>query len=558
MIHFDEEKQKRSLAELKRADEETLAEMLAQKYGTEYINLARISVNTDALRLIKPEVAKNAVVAAFAILNKKISVAVVSPTRQEVHEVIDNLKYAGYTPIIYTASEEGIKKVWERYADVSYNTETKGGALDISNKEIEGLLEKVKVVADVSTYINEALSMKKSYMVSRVLTIIMAGALALKSSDVHIEAEEESARVRYRLDGVLVDVAQFEKHIYELLLSRIKLLSNLKLNLKDVAQDGRFSIKVFEDDIEIRTSLIPGGYGESVVMRVLNPKSLSVNLEDMGIPANLYKILMEEIARPNGMVLTTGPTGSGKTTTLYSFLKKVLTSEVKIITIEDPIEYHLQGVTQTQTDAKKGYTFAQGLRSILRQDPDVIMVGEIRDNETAEVAINSALTGHLVFSTLHTNNAAGTFTRLMDLKINPKILTSAINIALAQRLVRKICDNCKKKVEMKITDRDMMQKTIDSIVNKEDEQKLLDTGFVYEAVGCDMCNKTGYKGRVGVFEAIRTTDAIEEILRSNPSEREIEKAAAPDGIKTLKQDGVTKVLKGVTTLDELSRVIDLY
>jgi type IV pilus assembly protein PilB len=560
LTRFNEEKQKRKLDELRRSEQEALAELLSHKYKIDYINLSKVAINTDALRLIPEDLARETYVAAFALLGKRISIASVSPERKEVKDLIEDLESRGYKTIVYIASESSLEKAWDLYKDISYALQTKGGAIDISNNEIDELLKNVKTVDDITKYINETLAMKKSYRISRVLTIILAGALALKSSDIHIEAEEVISKIRYRLDGVLQDIVKFDKETYNLLLSRIKLLSNLKLNIKDNAQDGRYSIHAFDEDIEIRTSTLPGAYGESVVMRVLNPKSLGVSLEDMGIPPKLYKLLMDEINRPQGMILTTGPTGSGKTTTLYSFMKKVWTPGLKLITIEDPIEYHLTGITQTQIDAKKGYTFADGLRSILRQDPDVIMVGEIRDHETAEIAINSALTGHLVFSTLHTNNAAGAFTRLIDLKANPRILTSAINVAIAQRLVRRLCQECKKELPIPEDKKQIMKRILDEIPEEEKKGLTLDKYYVANEAdgGCNNCHHTGYRGRIGVFEAIKTTRAIEDAVNENPSERGIQTAAKAQGILTLNQDGILKVLNGFTSLDELERVIDLH
>jgi len=291
----------------------------------------------------------------------------------------------------------------------------------------------------------------------------MAGALSLKASDVHIEPEENSTHLRYRLDGILTKIGEIDTKTYKQLLSRIKLTAGLKLNIKNNAQDGRFSIKVKNSEMEIRTSTMPGTYGESVVLRILNPDSISVSIEKLGIEPRLFKILEEEISKPNGMILNTGPTGSGKTTTLYAFLKRIDSPEIKVITIEDPVEYHIKGITQTQTDVDKGYTFAKGLKSALRQDPDVIMVGEIRDSETAEIAIQSSLTGHLVLSTLHTNTAAGTFPRFVDLGMNPRILGSAINLTMAQRLVRKLCNDCKKEIPIEGEDRTIIDKILSGI-----------------------------------------------------------------------------------------------
>src|SRR3989344_6057349 len=273
-------------------------------------------------------------------------------------------------------------------------------------------------------------------IISRLLEIILAGAIAIKASDIHIEPEKERGRLRFRLDGILQDVGFFGSDIYHLINSRIKLLSGMKLTSK-IAQDGRFSISEGDVEISIRSSLIPGSYAEAIVMRLLDPKSIQVDLEELGIEPYLFGIVQEEIIKPNGLILVTGPTGSGKTTTLYAFLRKIYSPEINIITIEDPVEYHLIGITQTQINLERGYTFPEGLRSALRQDPDVIMVGEMRDGETAEIAVQSALTGHMVFSTLHTNNAAGVIPRLIDLGVNPKILVSALSFSSAQVLARK-------------------------------------------------------------------------------------------------------------------------
>ncbi len=562
MIHFDEEKQIKKFDELRHEEQEELAKALADKYGVEYVNLSGISINTDALRLIPEATAKESKTAAYNIVGKRVSVATVSPQSPKVTEVVQQLREKNYEITVFICSEESLIKAWSRYKDISFASETKGGSLDISSDEIEEYVKKVHSINDIKTSIGEALAMKRSYRVSKVMVIIFAGALSVSSSDIHIEPEETFARIRYRLDGVLTDVIEFDTETYNLILSRIKLLSNLKLNVKDNAQDGRFSIKIYQDDIEIRTSVIPGAYGESIVLRILNPKSLSVSLEEMGIPENLYNILIREVEKPQGMILTTGPTGSGKTTTLYSFLKRVKSPMIKIITIEDPIEYHLPGITQTQVEAHKGYTFENGLRSALRQDPDVIMVGEIRDNETARTAIDASLTGHLVFSTLHTNSAAGAFTRLMDLGVNPRILPSAVMVAIGQRLVRRLCQTCKKKVEIPAEKKDVIKAVVESIKNKEADKNLLlgtlDTEHMYEAVGCPLCNGTGYKGRVGVYEAILADKQVESIIREMPSEREIEEAASNQGIMTMRQDGVIKVLKGLTSLVELERVVEVY
>lgn len=559
-IHFDEDKQNQRLHVLRLEEEEKAIQMVSEKYNLPYIDLTRVPINTDGLRLIPEPEARANVMAVFDIVGKRLSVAIHSPTNQESLESVRVLQKKGYQTALFIASLHSIEKAWDRYKDLSFAFETEAGSLDISSAEIESLVEKTGKLADISTLIKEALSIKKSHRISRLMAIVMAGGLATKASDIHIEPEVSDAKIRYRLDGVLIEAIRFDLETYRLVLARIKLLSGLKLNIKQSAQDGRFTIKVYMNDIEVRTSSVPGAYGESVVMRLLNPKTISVSIETLGFPPRLLKLLMAEIARPNGMILTTGPTGSGKTTTLYSFLRKVESPEMKIITIEDPIEYHLPGIVQTQVEEKKGYSFESGLRAALRQDPDVIMVGEIRDGETAATAIQASLTGHLVFSTLHTNNAAGTFTRLIDLGADPKVLTSAIRVAMAQRLVRTLCSECKKKISIPKEREALVEELFTSLEGFEEMQDFPTRPtevWMADEKGCEKCNHTGYKGRIGVYEAIIADKAIEMIIRENPSEREIRQAAAAQKILTMKQDGIIKVLKGVTSFEELERVVDV-
>ena len=555
-VQFDEEKEEEKLARLRKKEEEDLAETLSKRYGVTYLDLSVHPIDIDSLRIIKEADARAAGLAVFNATDKNIDVAVLAPQNEKTIAVIEELKHRDYVPTIYMVSNQSLEHVWNRYKDMSYSFETKSGALDISNDQIIEMIKKVTTLEDIKKLVEDVLSMKRSYRISRILEIILAGGIALKASDIHLEPEDLQIRLRYRLDGVLTDILNFDKDTYELLLSRIKLVSELKLNVHEKAQDGRFSIKIAETEIEIRTSLLPGPYGESVVLRVLNPDTISVELESLGIHPRLMKILANEIRKPNGLILTTGPTGSGKTTTLYAFLKKIYTPDIKVITIENPIEYHLKGIVQTQTDSEKGYTFAEGLRSALRQDPDVIMVGEIRDSETASVAINASLTGHLVLSTLHTNNAAGAFPRLLDLGINPKVVSSALSISIAQRLVRKLCRACAKKVLLE----GASQQTVDKILEGIQDKSYLDgvqKEAVWAPVGCKECSGLGYKGRVGVFEAILVDNNIEKAVIMNPSERDIRAAARGQLLLSLPEDGIIKVLDGVTSLEELDRVVDI-
>ncbi len=555
MVQFNEEKQNKDFAELRTKEEEDLSKILSQKYGIPYVDLGPVPINQEALRVISKEEAMDAQLAAFNKVDKKVQVAVRAPANPKTAKALETIKQKGLQPVVFLASTASLKKVWDRYDELSSSFETSGGALDISSEEIQKFVEQTHTLADIKKSIDEVLNMEKRYRVSKILEVTVAGALSLKASDIHIEPEEDDVRLRYRLDGVLTDIVRLDNDTFKLLLSRVKLLSGLKLNIKGNSQDGRFTIRLSEKDIEIRTSVLPGAYNESIVLRVLDPNSISVPLEELGINERLFSVIEHEISKPNGMILNTGPTGSGKTTSLYAFLKKIYSTETKILTIENPIEYHLDGIVQTQTNEKQGYTFLSGLRAALRQDPDVIMVGEIRDRETAEIAINAALTGHLVFSTLHTNNAAGTFPRLIDLGVNPKVISSAMNIALAQRLLRRIDPNYKKEVPLQGKDRDTIMRILESISDKSYLEGLqTDVMWVPEA---PKEQATGYKGRVGIYEGILADQKIESALQLNPSEREIWTAAEGQGILTMAQDGAIKILKGVTTLDELRRVIDL-
>jgi type II secretory ATPase GspE/PulE/Tfp pilus assembly ATPase PilB-like protein len=349
------------------------------------------------------------------------------------------------------------------------------------------------------------------------------------------------------------EVTVFDAPIYALISSRIKLLSGLKLNIKNQAQDGRFSIVVNEKEIEIRVSILPGAYAETIVMRILDPNSISVGLEQLGFDKYLMEIFRKEIAKPNGMILNTGPTGSGKTTTLYAFLREVSEPGIKIITIEDPIEYHLPGIVQTQVS--KDYTFALGLRSTLRQDPDIIMVGEIRDSEVASTAVHAALTGHLVFSTLHTNDAAGTFPRLVDMGVSADILGASLTVAMAQRLVRRLCPECREAKPIAGNDRVIMDSLLKNIPHADELPQNKDT--MWAAKGCEKCGGIGYKGRIGIVEVILMDKIIEDAIRTTSSEHEIWKAAKHQNIRRMAQDGAVKVLTGVTSLDELGRVVNL-
>jgi type IV pilus assembly protein PilB len=561
-VQFDDEKQKKNLEDLRKQEEEDLVQMLAEaRYGVQPINLQSMVIDNNALRSISEKEAISLEIAPFKLVGRNLHIAVRSPQPEKLESLTTYFTSHEFTPHFYMASLASLEKAWERYKEISYASESKMGTVTISGDALKKIMVGINNIEDIKKAISE-IEKDKTHTTSHILELVLAGAIAIDASDIHFEPEENTIRLRFRLDGVLHEVMELPPFVHKFINSRIKLISGLKITNSSIAQDGRFSIFLDENEINLRVSIMPGAYGESIVLRILNPKSIRVKLEDMGIEPNLYQIFMDEIKKPNGLILLTGPTGSGKTTTLYSFLQKIYSEEVKIITIEDPIEYHLPGISQTQTDSEKGYTFLEGLRSALRQDPDVIMVGEIRDSETAKTAVESALTGHLVFSTLHTNNAAGVIPRLIDLDVNPKILVSALSLSIAQRLVRKLCNDCKKEKEITEGEKNVIKKIYETALSNGKD--FINYGIdinapmtSYTATGCDKCNNTGYKGRMGIFEAIQNDAKIEEIIIKNPSEREIKEVAGKQGSLSMREDGVIKVLKGITSLEEVQSVVDL-
>lgn len=425
------------------------------------------------------------------------------------------------------------------------------GEVEISKKDIG----EIKNISQYKTRVEEFLAAK----VTELLEVILGGAIFLNSSDIHIESEEKKVKLRLRVDGVLHDVTTFDFKVYKTLLSRIKLLSKIKLNITDRPQDGRFTILMTGDGkeeiiIEIRASTLPAEYGEAIVLRLLNPKSL-IEIEALGLRKDLVEIFLKEIKKPNGMFIVTGPTGSGKTTTLYAILKRINNPEIKIITIEDPVEYHLEGLSQTQVDPKKGYAFASGLRSIIRQDPDVILVGEIRDLETAEIACQAALTGHLVFTTLHTNDAAGAAARLVDLGVRPVSIAPAVNIVVAQRLPRRVCKKCLKLVSPSSIELKKLKEGLKGV-----KKEILPPAFFAPGLkipknqGCPDCDFTGYKDRVGIFETFLIDDEMERFILTNPSVVDMKELAIKKGMVLMHQDGLIKVLERITTIEEVERV----
>lgn len=569
-LRFQDPHQKKSSKDLlistHKEGEENFIKRESDKYNLPYINLKGIAPEPDALKQIKEEDAKKAKMASFKQVGNNLYIAMFSPQGEGVSQILKNLESHGFKLIKFMASTASLEHAWTRYADITHAKPATPGILDLNSEVLKDLYTNIKTLDDLRSTIVAIAGQSKNFRISRILELIVSGSLHFKSSDIHIEPEKENVRVRYRIDGYLTDICFLDYPTFKLINSRFKLLSGIKLSITKNAQDGRFSILSDNIEIEVRVSVIPGNYGESFVMRILDPRNIMAELESLGLSQKLFEVLEETLEKPNGIILNTGPTGSGKTTTLYAFINKLYSPGIKIITIEDPVEYKLAGIVQTQVEEDKGYTFLSGLRAAMRQDPDIIMVGEIRDNDTAKVAINASLTGHLVFSTLHTNNAAGTIPRLLELGANPGTLASALSLSLAQRLVRKLCPFCK--IEIEANPKQIKQITNilgGMIANKKENTmenfKPSNSYKIYEPneMGCEKCFE-GYKGRTAVFEAIKMDRAIADSIIEEKivNERKIKDLAIAQGIPTMREDGIIKLLSGITSYKELIDAVNLY
>ena len=553
MAFKGEQKEKELLTKVRREEEENRAKLLAEKVDFPYLNLAFIPIESDALNLIPKEKAEKTKAIIINREVKTLRLAVLNPDDKETQSLIAELQKSGYMIKIFIVSKNSLEKALSHYTPLKETKEITG-QVEISN---EVLTNFQKEISDIKA-LRQVLENLFKEKASQIVEAILAGALILKASDIHFEPEKEKVRVRLRLDGVLEDIINVPPSIYFLVLNRIKLLSGLKLNVHEKAQDGRFSIFSGNDAIEIRTSVLPGAYGENIVMRILDPRVIKIDLEDLGIREDDLKIINQELQKPTGMILTTGPTGSGKTTTLYAFIKKILTPDIKIITIEDPIEYHIEGISQTQVEPDKDYTFENGLRSIVRQDPDVILVGEIREYETAEIAMHAALTGHLVFSTLHTNDAVGTIPRLIDLGIRPPIIAPAINLLMAQRLLRRVCQKCAKKRLLTKEELQNFKKILNNLPPRVKlEKELNEKTQILEPRGCKDCHN-GYSSRIAVLELFEINDEMEDLILNSPTETQIKTAAKKAGFVTMIQDAVIKIINGVTTVEEVKRILGSF
>jgi len=540
----------RKIAEIEYESLEKNTEELSAKLGLPYLNLKGYPVDGKALLLLDEQSARDARVAIISRNAQLLTVAASDPSREETKSILKRLRSDDFEIKLVVASINSLIETWKRYALAIPKPDANVDTVTISQVTLENAQKEIDNLHDLKGKIAKL-------PVTKVLDVLIAGALKLHASDIHLEPEENNIRLRYRMDGVLMDIIEFPTDTYPKLLSRIKLHAGIKINVHEAPQDGRFNITLEDKEVEVRTSVLPGPDGESVVMRILDPSSIRQSLETLGMREDLLPQVKKLLAKTTGALFTTGPTGSGKTTTLYAFLKHINKPETKIITLEDPIEYRIDNITQTQVNESAGYTFAAGLRSIVRQDPDIILVGEIRDFETAEMAAQAALTGHSVFTTIHTNNAAGTIPRLIDLGLKPVTIAPAMNAAMAQRLVRRLCEHCKQKETIHPEDLELFKTHLAGLPKKVSIAKLDATTEIYYPGSCPACNTTGYKGRVGVYELFEMDPELERLIIKSPVSSEIEEMAKSKGMVTLLQDGLIKVTTGVTSVDEVMRVIGI-
>lgn len=538
---------KKALGRFRQQEEEEMASAYAAMLNVPYLDTNLVPVATDSLKLISEEEARKYNIAIIQKVSRVVTAVTTDPSQEKTQGFIEKLKQErGWQIKLYVISRSNMERVWDRYKKIVFIDLLDQMSLYLSGEDLKKFEEEMKDLITLKARINEMPT-------TQILNIIMAGAYKLHASDVHIEPQEKEFRLRYRIDGVLQDVSFFPLNIYKTILSRIKMMSGMKINLRDIAQDGTFDIILDNKKVETRVSLIPGNYGESTVIRLLDPDSIHVDVDQLGLQGLAYEMIQKEINAPNGMILNTGPTGSGKTTTLYAIINKLNSPDKKIITIEDPIEYELTGISQTQIEKSRGYTFATGLRAIVRQDPDIILVGEIRDDETADIAVNSSLTGHLVLSSIHTNNAIGAVPRLIELGVKPSLISPAVNAVIGQRLVRKLCE-CKEEYVPAKESVDSLKKIL-SIISPKSKVEIPKTiSKLYRSRGCIKCNNLGYKGRVGIFEVFTINEEIEKLILSLAGETEITMAALEAGMITMLQDGILKAIRGITSIDEVNRV----
>jgi len=534
------------LTQMRHKSEEEQAAAWAAQLNLPYVDTNLIPIGEEAVVTLSEEDATKFNVAVIQKTGKKVSFVSPDPSREDTLKYIEKITEENdWDTSVFVVSQYNMGRILEKYKKLVFVDMLTQMSINLTGEDLQKFDEYLKNLMTLKQRIAEL-------PVTQVLNVLMGGSYKLGASDVHIEPQEKKLRIRYRIDGVLHDVVFLPLSVFKTIVSRIKMMAGMKLNLHDIAQDGSFEINIDNKKISVRVSIIPGSYGESIVMRLLDPASISVDIEKLGLRGLAYEEIHKRINAPNGMILTTGPTGSGKTTTLYAIVNKLNDPETKIITIEDPIEYEVKGISQTQVEVSRGYSFASGLRSIVRQDPDVILVGEIRDEETADIAVNSALTGHLVLSTIHTNSAIATVPRLIEMNIKPTLISPSVNALIGQRLVRKLCE-CKEEYVPAQESVESIKKIISIISPKSRLEIPKEIKKLYRPKGCPKCNDLGYKGRIGIFEVLTINEEIEKLILEMASESDLTVAALESGMITMLQDGILKAIEGITSIEEVKR-----
>jgi type IV pilus assembly protein PilB len=532
-----------SLDELNRKMQEEEAQAKAGALGLPYIDLHNFPVDLSVLGIFTKEEAEQTGALPFYKELNDLRIGTINPNNPALLAKIRELSEKNKVSL-YFISQRSFKQTLIFFNKV------------LRPKSAQDETIRVAQIEDYSKLIKELSepSIQQTKNGTQLLEIIFGAAMFFRASDIHLEPEEHFIKLRFRIDGVLQDMVHFTTELRHTLFTRIKILSKLKTNLENIPQDGRATFYYLGKPIDVRVSTLPSAYGEEAVLRLLGTGAVSLKLSDLGFSAQAKEVVERQLQKPNGMIITTGPTGSGKTTTLYAFLNQLNQPGVKIITLEDPVEYKLEGIVQTPIDHSHDFDFAKGLRAILRQDPDIVMVGEIRDQETAEVSMQAALTGHLVFSTLHTNDAAGAIPRLLNMGIKPFVVAPALSAVLAQRLVRRLCQSCKKPAKLSPTVMEKIVSLLKTLPHGIIKQQLNNLVF-FHATGCEECNNLGYKGRVGIYEVLENTEAIQKLIAAETaSMAEFKKAGVSQGMITMVQDGLLKALEGITDVEEVFRV----
>ncbi|HLD61759.1 MAG TPA: GspE/PulE family protein [Patescibacteria group bacterium] len=540
------EKFQEKMIDIHKKEMEATTESNARAQGFSYINLKGFPLPQEAFLIMAREEMVEARACCIFQTNKQLKLASVDPEAAAFQKVAARIKrdYPFQNIDIFMISENSFEIALSTYDRMPKIKQVSRGVV-ITEQELLKFQAEVKTLQELNEKI-------KTVSTSDIFTMILATGVKAKASDLHFEAKEKEIAVRMRVDGVLHEVARMSKAVWSKVISRIKFLAHLKLNIDTIPQDGKFVINMGATKLDVRVSTLPAVFGESVVFRLLISTGQKLSLETIGLDGYNFEVLNEEINRSFGMIVTTGPTGSGKTSTLNTILLKLNDPEVNIITLEDPVEYELEGITQTPIDTKRGMTFAAGLRAVLRQDPDIILVGEIRDAETADAAVQAALTGHIVLSTIHTNSAAGAIPRFLSMGTKPFLLAPALNALIGQRLVRRICQSCKKETPIKDKMTQRIIKELTPVKNRLPENTDLSKLVFYGSAGCEACQGIGFKGRVGIYEVLRKTPEIEKIILSGSlSEYAIQEIAIKEGMITMIQDGLIKAIKGITSPEEV-------